>query len=77
MTSQSPDCPECEIPTIAQERKEKVKHKSVKMAINISTFVCHQCKEEFVSEEEQAKYDARVSNFHAKVNIANKKVSIH
>jgi len=73
----NPECPECKTPTISQERKEKVKYKSVKMAININTFVCHQCKTQYVSEDEQSKYDARIKNFHAKVNIQDKKVSTH
>jgi len=73
----NPQCPTCDIETVPQERKEKVKYKSVRMAINTPIFVCHQCKEEFISEEEQTKYDARVKNFRAKVNIADKKVSIH
>ena len=73
----NPNCPECDIQTISKERKEKVKYKSVKMAININTFVCPKCKDVFVSEEEQSKYDARVSNFNAKMNIQDKKVNTH
>ena len=73
----NPNCPECEIETLAKQRKEKVKYKSVKMAINIDTFVCPKCDEVFVSEEEQAKYDARVKNFSAKMDIQDKKVNAH
>lgn len=73
----NPDCPECEVETIQAVRKEKVKSGNVKMAINTNVFICNQCNSEFVSEEESAKYDARVKNFHAKVNIADNKVSIH
>jgi YgiT-type zinc finger domain-containing protein len=73
----NPKCPDCEIETHSRERKEKVKYKSVKMAINTPIFVCHQCREEFISEEDQRNYDARIKNFRAKVNIADKKVSIH
>ena len=73
----NPNCPTCEVETLTKERKEKVKYKSVKMAININTFVCPECEEVFVSEEEQAKYDARVKNFNAKMDIQDKKASAH
>ena len=73
----NPNCPVCEVPTLAKERKEKVKYKSVKMAININTFVCPECDEVFVSEEEQSNYDARLSNFNAKMDIEDKKVNTH
>ncbi len=73
----NPNCPTCEVETLSKERKEKAKYKSVKMAININTFVCPECDEVFVSEEEQAKYDARVKNFSAKMDIQDKKVNAH
>jgi len=72
-----PNCPECDIQTVPQERKQKVKYKSVKMAINIKVFMCPECEEVFVSDEEQDKYDARVKNFRAKMEIYDKKVSNH
>lgn len=77
MTNKQPNCPVCEIPVIAETRKEKLKRGSVKMAVNTEIFKCQKCNEEFVSEDEQRKYDMRVKNFHAKLAIQDKKVSTH
>lgn len=72
----NPNCPECNIETTPEIRKEKYKSDTgVKMAVNLTIFVCGNCKEEFMDEEAQRIYQARCENYVQKVE--NKKVNTH
>jgi len=72
------DCPNCNKELTQEIRKEKYKSPvGVKMAVNLTIFVCKDCKEEFMDEEEQRIYQEKCKNYVQKVENKINKVSNH
>ena len=62
------DCPNCDKELKIEVRKEKYKSTTgIKLAVNLRVWVCNDCKEEFMDEEEQRIYQKRCKHFVNKV----------
>lgn len=62
------NCPKCEAELEAKVRKEKYKSETGhKLAVNLTIYVCNDCEEEFIDEEDQRIYQERCKNYAQKV----------